>query len=216
MTQRAIAGVGFCLTLLMTASAGLAQDAKQDINKAEQLMADILIGMAEVELRLNEAKPGPLAASPDGGDVVDRAKDRIALLENTEVPQPKVAAPLDPVDPVKGEEIVAPRVTVTAQPVKPIEPAPPGLNVTAVSLDGQTIRSLLKSDLTEAEKAALPDHTQCKDLGDWFIGLPLQRDHLTFFVREGGFVRICSRLGNAWRVRTAGSQTRAHLVTATN
>ena len=47
MTHRAIARFGFSLAFFLTASAGLAQDAEPEINKAEQLMADILIGMAQ-------------------------------------------------------------------------------------------------------------------------------------------------------------------------
>ncbi|MGP6086004.1 hypothetical protein [Antarctobacter jejuensis] len=214
MTQRAASRLGLSLALMLAAPAAFAQEGARDINPAEQLMADILIGMAEVELKLNEAAASPLAAAPDGGDVIDRAKDRVTLLASTDLPKPQVTDPPVKVDPEAGEEVVAAKPV--PQPVAPVDAAVPGINATAVSLDGQSIRSLLKSELSEAEKSALPDHKDCKDLGTWFLGLNLQRDLLTFFVRENDFVRVCSRLGNAWRVRTAGGQTRAHLVTVIN
>ncbi len=217
MMHRAIFSKSLSLALLLSANTAFAQDEKRDINQAEQLMADILIGMAEVELTLKEAAAAPIPAAPDGGDVIDQAKDRLAVLENTEVPTPQPPTPPEVVDPDKGEEVVVPPPEPPVpQPEKQVETVAPGLNATAVSLDGRTIRSLLKSELTEAEKSALPDHLDCKELGDWFIELSLQRDFLTFFVLEGDFVRVCSRLGNAWRVRTAAGQTRAHLVTVTN
>lgn len=186
MPHRAILRPVLPLALILAGQAALGQAAEPDINPTEQMLADILIGMAAVELKLAEVTSTPIAPPPASGDLIEDTRQRIVTLSG--------------VEPEKQQALVAPE-------------QPESADFKALTVDGRTVQSALKADLVDSQKANLPDQAACGELGDWFLTLDLQRDSLTLFVRDGEFVRICSFIGNVWRVRTAENQTRAHLVT---
>lgn len=173
---------------------------------------------------LDGVRPAPAADAPEA--------DQLAGLPAPESPDtplpaaeagPDAAAPEAEIDPIAaapgfsaGEDTAEPPEPPVAQAdtVPPAAPTPPpaGEPFVAVSLNGNTVHSLVIEDLTDADKAVLPDASTCPDLGAWFLALPLQRDVKSVFVIEGEFVRVCRELGRNWLVKRANSRERAHLV----
>ncbi|SMX41954.1 hypothetical protein [Maliponia aquimaris] len=134
-------------------------------------------------------------------------------------PAPDPAAPdadFDPIAAALGFSDTADPPDAPEPPAAQTDPppaAPPaGEPFVAVSLNGTAVHSLVIEDLTDADKAAMPDASTCPELGDWFLALPLQRDFKSVFVIEGEFVRVCRELGRNWLVKRANTRERAHLV----
>ncbi|WP_323770336.1 hypothetical protein [Antarctobacter sp.] len=211
---------------LLMAQAAAAQDGPGDINPAEQLMADILIAVAEIELDLKN-RGAEVSEPPDGsGDLLDTTRDRVAALDAVDLPEPTVEVPKDDppeivspeIDPPEIDlpEAVPPEVDVAKADPPVVDGTPDGIGVTPVSRNGISVHSTLFQDLTADEIAKLPqaDPDRCSELGDWFLTLDLQRDFLAFFVAEKTNVRICRRLGQSWFIKRASNGNRAHLVAA--
>lgn len=209
------------LAALMMAHASAAQDSP--INPAEQLMADILISVAEIELDLKARGAQGITPPAEGGDLLDTTKDRVAVLDAVDLP--KVTGPaddpkVDPTDTTKDVPVDVPPESTPPEIDAPevaavIDPVPDdGTGVTPVSLNGTSIHSALFQDLSADEIAKLPqvDPARCSALGEWFLALSLERDFLAFFVAEKESVRICRRLGTSWFVKRASNGNRAHLV----
>lgn len=213
----------------LLAQGAAAQDGDDTINPSEQLMADILIAVAEIELDLKARGAEGIDPPKDGGDLLDTTQDRVAVLDAVELPEVAVVVPSDdpkdvPEDDVKDDAKVDPADSdppVVVPPVDPPEvdvvedPVPDdGTGVEPVSLNGTSIHSVLFQDLSADQIAKLPqvDPARCSELGEWFLALSLQRDFLAFFVAEKESVRICRRLGTSWFVKRASNGNRAHLV----
>ncbi|WP_417205416.1 hypothetical protein [Antarctobacter sp.] len=221
---------------LLMAQAATAQDGPGDITPAEQLMADILIAVAEIELDLKN-RGAEVGEPPDGsGDLLDTTRDRVAALDAVDLPDRTVEVPKDDPPEIVSPEIVSPdidppdidppdidppdidppEVDVAKADPPVVDGAPDGIGVTPVSRNGTSVHSVLFQDLTPDEIAKLPqaDPERCSELGDWFLTLDLQRDFLAFFVAEKTNVRICRRLGQSWFIKRASNGNRAHLVAA--
>lgn len=204
----------------------------EGISPAETAIADMLITLADLELRLTRAGLiDALPAPPAGGDLLNRVAERLALLQDIEAkaPPPPPAAP-EPAPVVVAEGDIAPDgpdetldLTAAVEPVEvvipPVAPPAPVLpdadsrdDFIAVSLDGSSLHSLTLDSLSPDETATLPDSTTCEDLGDWFQTLSLRKEFNKVFVIEGDYVRICRQLGADWRIKRATNRDRAHLV----
>ncbi|SNS49083.1 hypothetical protein [Antarctobacter heliothermus] len=209
----------------LMAQGAAAQDSADTINPAEQLMADILIAVAEIELDLKARGAEGIEPPKEGGDLLGTTQDRVAALDDVDLPEVAVVVPPDgpkdvPEDDTKDDAKVDPAESVPPVVDPPevatvVETIPDdGTGVTPVSLNGTSIHSALFQDLSADEIAKLPqvDPARCSELGEWFLALSLQRDFLAFFVAEKESVRICRRLGTSWFVKRASNGNRAHLV----
>lgn len=202
---------GVCLCLLMATGAD-AQDKAKDINPTEQLIADLLITMAQIEVDLKNSGAEGIAPPATEDDLLDQTRDRVAALGQVDIPEPP--------DPQPTPDTIAEPLPDAPPPVESLVEAitPDGIDARPVSRDGRRVHSVLFQNLSDSEKAKLPvvNVDQCKALGDWFETLELQREVPAFFVIENTHVRICRKLAGSWFIKLAKRNNLAHLLEVAN